>query len=118
MASYRMIPTWFFNDPAVQKLTSHNTRLLLIWLILLADDEGREGADADWLGQKMDYSPERIEGALQELEHNGLLALSYLGQKRSYQLTCWYGWQILYGLRIPSHYPAPPCSTDIPPECA
>lgn len=108
MASRRMIPTRFFKDPDILALSSKDTQLILIGLTLAADDEGREVAHAGLLGREMDYTPEHIERALQELEANDLLILYRVGKHRYYFLTRWNEWQTLGTKKRPSKYPAPP----------
>lgn len=110
MASRRMVPTRFFKDPDIMNLSSKDTQLILIGLILAADDEGREVAHAGLLGREMDYPAEQIETALQELVSNDLLFLYQVGKHRYYQLTRWNQWQTLGGRTTPSRYPAPPDS--------
>lgn len=113
MASRRMISTRFFKDPDIMNL-SKDTQLILIGLVLAADDEGREVAHAGLLGREIDYPAEQIEDALLELATNDLLVLYQVGKHRYYQLAqsirCW---QTLGGRITPSRYPVPPAS-DIP----
>lgn len=74
MANKRCIPTRFFQDPDIVDLRK-DTQLILIGLVLHADDEGREVAHSKVLGQAMDdYPPEQIEAALKELVHRRLLS--------------------------------------------
>lgn len=114
MAARRMISTRFFKDPDIMNLSSKDTQLILIGLILAADDEGREVARAELLGREMDYPAEQIEAALQELVANDLLLLYQAGKHRYYQLTrVWREWQTLGGRITPSRYPMPPAS-DVP----
>lgn len=111
MALRRMISTRFFKDPDIMNLSSKDTQLILIGLILAADDEGREVAHAGLLGREMDYPTEQIEAALQELVANELLLLYQVGKHRYYQLTrVWREWQTLGGRITPSRYPGPPAS--------
>lgn len=113
MASRRMIPTRFFKDPDILALSSKDTQLILIGLTLAADDEGREVAHASLLGREMDYPPEQIERALQELEANDLLVLYWAGKHRYYFLTRWNEWQTLGTKKRPSKYPAPPLPENV-----
>jgi hypothetical protein len=78
-------------------------------LVLLADDEGRELAHSKLLSREIDYPPQQIEAALEELGENDLVIL-YQGVKhRYYQLTRWSQWQSISSQKmIPSKYPAPP----------
>src|SRR5690348_14706164 len=105
MAIKRCIPTRFFKDPDIINLRK-DTQLILIGLVLNADDEGREVAHAKVLGQEMDYSPDHIEAALQELVENHLVVLYQVGRHRYYSLT--QQWQNLGTKMTPSKYPAPP----------
>lgn len=108
MALRRMVPTRFFKDPDIMALSTRDTQLILIGLILSADDEGRELAHADLLGREMNYSSEQIETALQELVANDLLLLYHVGRHRYYSLTRWQQWQTIHPSKlVPSKYPAP-----------
>jgi len=115
MASKRCIPTRFFKDPDIVNLRK-DTQLILIGLVLNADDEGREVAHTKVLGQEMDYPPEQIEAALQELVENDLIVLYQAGKHRYYSLT--HQWQSLGSKMTPSRFPAPPQGekTGIPTE--
>jgi hypothetical protein len=125
MAVKRCIPTSFFKDPDIANV-SHESQLLLIGLALCGDDEGRGTAAPRLLGREVDYSPEQIETALQELAENDLIVLYQVGRHRYYQLT--QDWQKSMGAkRTPSRLPAPeatlretselpPESTELPPE--
>jgi hypothetical protein len=113
MASKRCIPTRFFKDPDIMNLSNHDTRLILIGLVLCADDEGRELAHVNLLGRELDYSPEQIESALQDLADNDLLILYQVGKHRYYSLTRWGQWQTLSSTKITlSKHPAPPTKED------
>ncbi|MEO9030506.1 MAG: hypothetical protein ABI413_17000 [Ktedonobacteraceae bacterium] len=105
-----MVPTRFFKDPDIMNLSSKDTQLILLGLILAADDEGREVAHAGLLGREMDYPAEQIEAALQDLVANDLLLLYQVGKHRYYHLTRWNQWQTLGGRITSSRYPAPPPS--------
>ncbi len=108
MALRRMVPTRFFKDPDIMALSTRDTQLILIGLILSADDEGRELAHADLLGREMNYSSEHVEAALQELVANDLLLLYQVGRHRYYSLTRWQQWQTIHPSKlVPSKYPAP-----------
>jgi len=115
MANKRCIPTRFFKDPDIINLRK-DTQLILIGLVLNADDEGREVAHTKVLGQEMDYPPEQIETALQELVENDLIVLYQAGKHRYYSLT--HQWQSLGSKMTPSRFPAPPQGekTDVPTE--
>src|SRR5215470_17305156 len=66
MASKRCLPTRFFKDADIMNV-SKDAQLILVGLVLLADDEGRELAHPRLLSREIDYPPEQIEAALQEL---------------------------------------------------
>lgn len=108
MANRRMLPTRFFKDPDIINLGSKDTQLILIGLVLIADDEGREVAHAGLLGREMDYPETRIEAALTELAGNDLIVLYQAGKHRYYQLTKWDQWQTLGTKKTLSKYPTPP----------
>ena len=108
MAARRMVPTRFFKHPDIMNLSCKDTQLILIGLILIADDEGREVAHAGLLGREIDYPAEQIEAALQELVANDLLLLYQAGKHRYFQLIRWDEWQTLGNKKTPSKYPAPP----------
>ena len=107
MASRRMLPTKFFKDPDVMALSTNDMRLILIGLVLNADDEGRELAHAKLLGRELDYQPEVIEQALSELDANGLISCYSVGKHRYYSLCRWSEWETL-SKPTPSKYPPPP----------
>src|SRR6266487_4748553 len=109
MANKRCLPTRFFKDPDIMNLGSRDTQLILVGLVLTADDEGRELAHPKLLGRELDYPPEQIESALQELAANDLLILYQVGKHRYFSLTRWGQWQTLSSNKITiSKYPAPP----------
>jgi DNA-binding transcriptional ArsR family regulator len=105
-----MLPTRFFKDPDVMALSSGDVRLILVGLVLCADDEGRELAYPKLLGRELDYAPEHIEQALRELEANDLLTLYQVGRHRYYSLPRWHEWETL-SKPTPSKYPAPPSAS-------
>lgn len=107
MASRRMLPTRFFKDPDIMALSNNDVRLILVGLVLYADDEGRELAHTKLLGREFDYSPEVIEQALLELEANDLISCYVVGKHRYYSLCRWHEWETL-SKPTPSKYPAPP----------
>src|SRR5437764_9890572 len=86
MASKRCLPTRFFKDPDVMNV-GKDTQLILVGLVLLADDEGRELAHPKLLSREIDYPPEQIESSLRELADNDLLLLYQVGRHRYYSLT-------------------------------
>ena len=109
MAQRRMVPTRFFKDPDILALSTRDTQLILIGLILAADDEGRELAHAELLGREMNYPSEQVEAALQELVANDLLLLYHVGRHRYYCLTRWQQWQTIHPSKLVlSKHPAPP----------
>jgi hypothetical protein len=109
MASKRCLPTRFFKDPDIMNLESRDTQLILVGLVLMADDEGRELAHAKLLSRELDYPPEQIEAALVDLAANDLIVLYQAGRHRYYSLTRWGQWQSLSAAKItPSKCPAPP----------
>ena len=121
MASRRMIPTSFFRDPDILML-GKDAQLILVGLVLAADDYGRELAHAHLLGKQMGYTPKQMEAGLQELVVNDLLVLYEVGRHRYYSLTRWWNWQtITLHRRIPSVHPLPPgmqkCACDARAEC-
>ncbi len=113
MANKRCIPTRFFQDPDIVDLRK-DTQLILIGLVLHADDEGREVAHSKVLGQAMDYSPEQIEEALTELVAHELIVLYQVGRHRYYSLI--QQWQSMGAKMTPSRHPAPPTTRleDVP----
>lgn len=105
MASKRCIPTRFFQDPDIVDL-SRDHQLILIGLVLYADDEGREMAHSKVLGQMIGYTAEQIEQALAELVAHHLIVLYQVGRYRYYSLV--QQWQNMGAKMTPSRYPAPP----------
>jgi DNA-binding transcriptional ArsR family regulator len=113
MASKRCLPTRFFKDADIMNV-SKDAQLILVGLVLLADDEGRELAHPRLLSREIDYPPEQIEAALQELMENDLVVLYQGGKHRYYSLTRWSQWQSLSTQKItPSRYPAPPQHAEV-----
>ncbi len=95
MVRGRLIPTNYFRDPDVMSLSSGDVRLILVGLVLHADDYGRGLAHTAILGRDLDYPPEVIEAALCELERADLLQCYQIGKHRYYALTRWNDWQKL-----------------------
>ncbi|HEY6410613.1 MAG TPA: hypothetical protein VIY29_24440 [Ktedonobacteraceae bacterium] len=118
MANKRCLPTRFFKDPDIMNLESRDTQLILVGLVLMADDEGRELAHAKLLSRELDYPPEQIEAALFDLVANDLVVVYQVGRHRYYSLTRWGQWQTLSLAKItPSKYPAPPSKEErTPPD--
>src|SRR5512142_2379075 len=108
MASKRCLPTRFFKDADIMNVSKY-AQLILVGLVLLADDEGRELAHPRLLSREIDYPPEQIESALQELVENDLIVLYKVGRHCYYSLTRWNQWQSISSQKMtPSKYPAPP----------
>src|SRR5215471_13105013 len=108
MASKRCLPTRFFKDADIMNM-SKDGQLILVGLVLLADDEGRELAYSRLLSREIDYPPEQIEAALAELVENDLIVLYQAGKHRYYSLTRWNQWQSISSQKmVLSKYPAPP----------
>src|SRR5215471_16396260 len=108
MASKRCLPTRFFKDADIMNV-SKDAQLILVGLVLLADDEGRELAHPRLLSREIDYPPQQIEAALQELLENDLVVLYQAGKHCYYSLTRWSQWQSINSQKMtPSKYPAPP----------
>ena len=108
MVRGRLIPTSYFRDPDVMSLSSSDGRLILVGLVLNADDWGRGLAHTVILGRDLDYPPEVIEAALAELEQADLVRCYQVGKHRYYILTRWDDWQKLpEAKRTPSRLPAP-----------
>lgn len=121
MANRRMIPTSFFRHPDILML-GKDAQLILVGLVLAADDYGRELAHADLLGKQMGYTHKQMEANLQKLVANDLLLLYEVGRHRYYSLTRWWNWQtIALQRRVPSVHPMPPgmqkCLCDERAEC-
>jgi hypothetical protein len=113
MASKRCLPTRFFKDADIMNV-SKDAQLILVGLVLLADDEGRELAHLRLLSREIDYPPLQIEAALQELVENDLVMLYQAGKHCYYSLTRWSQWQSISSQKMtPSKYPTPPASTSI-----
>ncbi len=107
MVRGRLIPTSYFRDPDVMSLSSGDVRLILVGLVLHADDYGRGLAHLVILGRDLDYPPEVIEAALGELEQADLVQCYQVGKHGYYALTRWNDWQKL-NKPTPSKLPAPP----------
>jgi hypothetical protein len=118
MANKRCLPTRFFKDADIMNV-SKDAQLILVGLVLLADDEGRELAHPRLLSREIDYPPQQIEAALEELVVNDLVVLYQAGKHSYYSLTRWSQWQSISSQKMtPSKYPAPPApalaSIDVP----
>ena len=109
MVRGRLIPTSYFRDPDVMSLSSGDGRLILVGLVLTADDWGRGLAHPVILGRDLDYPPQVIDATLAELEQADLVRCYQAGKHRYYVLTRWDEWQKLpEAKRTPSRIPAPP----------
>ncbi len=109
MVRGRLIPTSYFHDPDVMSLSSPDGRLILVGLVLGADDWGRGLAHSVIVGRDLDYPPEVIEATLAELEQADLVRCYQSGKHRYYVLTRWDEWQKLpEAKRTSSRIPAPP----------
>ena len=107
MAGKRSIPTSLFSSPDFFELSSDTIRLIMIGLILDADDEGRGHAHPRLLARKLDKSPEDIEQALVELQAHGIVRCYEVASRAYYVLCHWHTYQTL-SKPTPSAYPAPP----------
>jgi hypothetical protein len=110
VAAKRCIPTDLFYHRKFVQLRNDTNRLILIGLIIDADDAGRGLADPDLLGRKLDHPSESIQQALEDLEHAGFIETYAHDEEKYYSLCLWCVWQKL-SKPTPSHYPAPPSVT-------
>ncbi len=95
MNSKRSMPTTLFSSPDFFELSSDTTCLILIGIILDADDEGCGSAHSRLLARKPAKQETQIEYALIELEEHGILQC-YQVQGRSYYVLChWHKYQTL-----------------------
>lgn len=113
MARSRSLPVHLFKDPDVIELANADHRLILISLVLAADDEGRGFAHPKVIACEsgLAYSSEEIEQALLDLEAHDLVQCYQNGRHCYYALSRWHEWETLSKL-IPSRYPAPPSPGD------
>lgn len=107
MAAKRSIPTSLFASPDFFELSTDTIRLILIGIILDADDEGRGSAHSRLLARKLDKHPEEIEQAFVELEAHDILHCYMVEMRRYYTLCHWHKYQVL-SRPTPSTYPLPP----------
>lgn len=115
MAAKRSIPTTLFASPDFFELSTDTIRLILIGIILDADDEGRGSAHPRLLARKLDKCPEDINQALDELEAHGILRC-YVVEERPYYVLChWHKYQLL-SRPTPSGYPQPPEAVNAEPQ--
>ncbi len=112
MARARSLPSDFLKDPDVITLAGNDECLILIGLILNADDYGRGIAHSLRLGREIrGYSEEQIETALHTLEAAGLVTLYEVSRFRYYSLPRWHEWEKLSD-PAKSKYPVPPNSCE------
>ena len=112
MARARCLPTRFFKDPDVDA-AGNDGCLILVGLVLDADDYGRGYAHSGLLGREIrGYAPEQVENVLHILEALELLTLYTVGKHRYYCLPRWNEWQTL-SHPTPSKFPAPPAVQQI-----
>ena len=109
MASKRSIPTTLFFSPDFFELSCNDTRLIMIGIILDADDEGRGSAHLTVLARKLHQEVELIENALKELEQHGILQYYEVAGRPYYVLCHWHTYQTL-SKPTPSKFPAPPAA--------
>jgi hypothetical protein len=109
MASKRSIPTTLFFSPDFFELSCNDTRLIMIGIILDADDEGRGSAHRTVLARKLHQEVELIENALKELEQHGILQCYEVAGRPYYVLCHWHTYQTLSN-PTPSKFPAPPAA--------
>jgi hypothetical protein len=100
-----------FEDPEFFERSS-DTQVILLGLILGADDYGRGLAHRGLLARKFNKEPTLIEQALHELEHGGLVQLYQDERQQYYWLTRWHEWETL-SKPTPSRYPAPPLTHEM-----
>jgi hypothetical protein len=106
MAKSRSIPTAWMTDPDYMELES-DVQVILLMLILTADDEGRGQAHTGMLSRHFNKPAQCIEDALTTLASLELVACYVVGRHRYYQLLRWGDWQTL-SKPTPSRFPAPP----------
>src|SRR5579883_346490 len=106
MAKSRSIPTAWMTDPDYMELES-DVQVILLMLILTADDEGRGQAHTGMLSRHFNKPARCIEDALATLASLELVACYVVGRHRYYQLLRWGDWQTL-SKPTPSRFPAPP----------
>lgn len=106
MAKSRSIPTDLLSDPDYMELDS-DTQVILLMLVLTADDEGRGRAHTGMLARHFNKPLERIEHALAQLSELELVTCYIVGRHHYYQLLRWWDWQTL-SKPTPSRFPLPP----------
>ncbi len=112
MARSRSLPTDLFDDPDFFDLNS-STQVILLGLVLFADDHGRGLAHSGLLARKCNKEQALVEQALKELQAAGLVQC-YAGERYPYYaLTRWTHWETL-ARPASSKYPAPPAPSPTP----
>ncbi len=117
MARSRSLPSTLFDDPDFFELSS-DAQVILIGLVLIADDHGRGLAHTGLLARKFNKPVELIEETLALLEQQQLVTCYQDEQQRYYALCRWTEWETL-SKPARSKYPAPPSarSADNTPQC-
>ena len=110
MARSRSLPTTLFRDPDFFDLSSE-TQIILVGLVLGADDAGRGLAHAALLARELNKEIALIEQAFTDLGEAGMLQYYQVGKRTYYQLSRWQEWETL-SKPTPSRYPAPPAETE------
>ncbi len=106
MARSRSLPTTLFEDPDFFELES-DAQVILIGLVLLADDHGRGLAHSGLLSRKLNKAEPLIEATLIQLAAQQLLCCYADEHQRYYALTRWWEWETL-SKPARSKYPEPP----------
>ncbi|HLI91599.1 MAG TPA: helix-turn-helix domain-containing protein [Ktedonobacteraceae bacterium] len=106
MARSRSLPSDLFDDPDFFERDS-DTQVILLGLVLLADDYGRGPAHPGLLARKFNKEQATVERALGDLEAAELLQRYSDGRHSYYFLRRWFEWESL-SKPARSRYPAPP----------
>ena len=106
MARSRSVPTNLFENPDFFERSSE-TQVILLGLLLDADDAGRGLAHPGLLARKFNKEVASIETALAELQSCEMLDCYQVGRHTYYSLRHWQQWQTL-SKPTPSKFPAPP----------
>src|SRR6266852_903752 len=107
MARSRSLPLTLFEDPDFFERSSE-TQIILVGLVLGADDAGRGQAHVGLLARKLNKEVVQVEHALRELQTVDLLVCYQVERQHYYSLTRWQEWETL-SRPTPSKYPPPPC---------
>ena len=113
MARSRSLPTNLFEDPDFFE-RNRETQVVLLGLVLDADDAGRGQAHSGLLARKFNTDVATIEMALAELQACEMLDCYQVGRHFYYSLRRWQEWQTL-SKPTPSKFPAPPSLDQTPP---